>query len=201
MTSAAAVSEVERSDAGTLVIGGLKLGVITTVGVVIFALASRSMGGIAETVVQSILIIAGGLVFSIMPALTVRCRSIDGVGWAMLMGLLGALFFTVFDVIALRPLDIYHWTWDEIGGGSGFWYIPIWWMGAAVLAALGGMIVVGDPERPLRLTAARVVGFGLVAFGFIAVSGVLPANSAVMALAISLGLAADAAATMILKKG
>ena len=141
MTTAAEPMAVDRADVRTIVGGGVKLGILTAVGVVAFALLARAMSGNTETLVLSLLVLAGGVVFGYLPALWTRPRSADGIAWCTLLGLLGAVAFTVLDVVLLRPLSVYHWTWDAIGGGSGFWYIPVWWMGSAFLAWLGGMVV------------------------------------------------------------
>ena len=190
MTAAAETTNGERVDARTIVVSGVKLGLITTVGVAAFALLSRVMDGTVEMVVQSALLLAGGVVFAFLPALWTRPSTGDGIAWASLVGLLGALVFTVFDTALLRPFDLYHWTWDQIGGGSGFWYIPVWWMGSAFLAWLGSWIWAASAANAapsLGRAAAVTVAIGLVLFGLLAVT-VAPATSAVMALAFTLAL-------------
>ncbi len=173
--------------------GGLKLGVLTTVGVTVFALLSRGMSpGTAETVVQSVLVLAGGAVFAYLPAYWVRPREVDTIAWAALLGLLGALTFTIVDTAVLRPLDLYHWTWDEIGGGSGFWYVPVWWMGSCVLAWLGGWISAivgraGVAAGPLT-TAAQTAGLAVLLFVLLTAVGIAPLHTATMALAVALAL-------------
>jgi len=189
--TARAEPAIERSDARTLVRGGVLLGIATTVGVVLFALLSRGMEGVAETVVQSALILVGGAVFAYWPAAVVRPKTVDGISWAALTGLLGALTFTVFDAAVLRPLSVYDWTWDSIGGGSGFWYIPVWWMGSAVLAWLGAWVAagsgVGEDRARLAATAAQTVVVALVMFGILGLT-VAPFTSAVMALGFAIAL-------------
>jgi len=190
MTSAAGSAEPGRSDVRSIVGGGVKLGLTTAVGVVAFSILSRFLTGTLETVVQSILIIAGGVVFSYYGAAVIRPRDVDSVAWASLIGLLGALVFTVIDTAILRPLDVYPWTWDQIGGGSGFWYIPVWWMGATVLAWLGawGFSVAersgGANVTVLsgQTTAISIILF--VALGF----SIGPFTAAMMALCFSLAL-------------
>ncbi|HET7039265.1 MAG TPA: hypothetical protein VFH97_05215, partial [Gemmatimonadales bacterium] len=120
--TAVAEPVVDRADVRTVLTGGILLGVLTTIGVVAFALLSRALSGATEDVVRAVLILAGGIAFSYLPAVWIRPRTVDGIAWAALVGLLGALAFTVLDTAILRPLNLYHWTWDAIGGGSGFWY-------------------------------------------------------------------------------
>lgn len=177
----------ERYDVRTVVGGGVVLGVATAAGVALFALVSRASTGTAELVIQSALVLAGGVVFSFAPAVWVRPRSVDGIAWAALVGLLGALAFTVLDAGVLRPLEIYHWTWDEIGGGSGFWYIPVWWMGSAVLAWLGAWSARLNEGGGFARLAAMTTGVGLALFAVLALTGVAPATPAVVALGFVLG--------------
>jgi hypothetical protein len=185
---------MERTDVRTIVGGGIKLGLITAVGVAAFALLSRGMTGTTETLVQSALVLAGGLVFSYYPALQVHPRTADSIAWAALVGLLGALAFTVIDTAVLRPLDLYHWTWDEIGGGSGFWYIPVWWMGAALLAWLGSWVVAEHAARGATpspgVIAAWSLGLALVVAALLMGTGLAPFTTAAVALAFVLGLGA-----------
>jgi hypothetical protein len=182
----------DRADLRTLLVSGCQLGALTVVGVVAFALASRALAGVGEVVVQAALIAAGGIVFSYFPSVGVRPRTVDGVAWAALVGLLGALVFTIVDTALLRPLDLYHWTWDAIGGGSGFWYVPVWWMASAVLAWLGALTVAtlarGGREPAPFVTGLLTGGLAVVLFGVATALRVLPFHAAVMAMVFAIGL-------------
>ena len=193
MTTAAEPMVVDRADVRTIVGGGVKLGILTAVGVVAFALLARAMSGNTETLVLSLLVLTGGVVFGYLPALWTRPRSADGIAWCTLLGLLGAVAFTVLDVVLLRPLSVYHWTWDAIGGGSGFWYIPVWWMGSAFLAWLGGMVVAyaaqgGRDPQPL-VQGLQTGGIAVILFGIITGLTIAPFHPAVVALAFAIALA------------
>jgi hypothetical protein len=186
MTAAAEPAGAERADARTIVGGGIKLGILTAAGVAAFALLSRVMTGTPELVVQCVLVLVGGVVFSYLPALFIGPRSADSIAWTALVGLIGALVFTVIDTALLRPLNLYHWTWDRIGGGSGFWYVPVWWMLSAALAWLGGWVsAIGKagPGPSVFRPAALTVGLCVVLFGIMTVPRLLPVHAAVMALA------------------
>jgi hypothetical protein len=187
MTSAAEPAGAEHADARTIITGGIKLGILTAAGVTVFALLSRAMTGTPEIIVQSLLVLVGGIAFSFVPALWVQPRSTDGIAWTALVGLLSALTFTVFDTALLRPLDLYHWTWDRIGGGSGFWYIPVWWMLSAVLAWLGGWIwaAASRDGRPVGLAklAGLAAAICAVVFAILALTRIAPAGPAVVGLA------------------
>lgn len=204
MTSAAPSLSAERTDVRTVVGSGLKLGVATAAGVVVFALLSRATAGSTETIVQSVVVLLGGAVAAYYPAAQVAPRSVDSIGWTSMVGLLGALVFTVIDTAVLRPVDLYHWRWDAIGGGSGFWYVPVWWMGAAVLAWLGGWVHAEAVERggsahPLRLAIQTVVLGGLVAALFI-VGGLAPFHSASVALGFGVALVLRVVVARLLRR-
>ena len=179
----------ERADVRTIVGGGVILGLLTAAGVVVFVVISRVFEGPAETVIQAILVLVGGVGAAYLPALWVRPRSADGIAWTSLVGLLGALTFTVVDTAVLRPLGTYPWTWDRIGGGSGFWYIPVWWMGAAVLAWLGAWAVSFGERGSSPSVIVQRGGFTLaltaLVFVVLVVSGAAPATTAIVALSFA----------------
>lgn len=166
MTSAAVASN-SRYDVRTIVGGGIQLGAATAAGVVVFALLSRAMTGAAEAIVQSVIVLVGGAVATWWPAGMVRPRDVDTIGWTTLLAFVGAVTFTILDIALLRPLGMYHWTWDAIGGGSGFWYISIWWMGGTFLAWMGAWVYAIEARRrspPVMSLAVMSGALALVLF-------------------------------------
>jgi hypothetical protein len=203
MTAAAEPALVERSDPRAIVGGGAILGVITAIGVVVFAFVSRPMEGMAETVVQSLLVVVGGAVFAYFPSMRIQPRSVDSIAWAALTGLMGALVFTAIDTAVLRPLDVYYWTWDEIGGGSGWWYVPVWWMGSAMLAWLGGWVtanVADGGSVALPPIAAQSMIIALVVFAILVATSISPFHAGTMALAVALGLVIHVVVTSLMNR-
>ncbi|MBI2537886.1 MAG: hypothetical protein HYW06_13195 [Gemmatimonadetes bacterium] len=190
MTSPAQAVVAPQTDVRTIVGGGIKLGIATAIGVVVFALLSRALAGRTEVIVQSLLILAGGTVFAYAPSYWVRPRGVDTSAWAALLGLLGSVAFTIVDTAILRPVDLYHWTWDAIGGGSGFWYVPVWWMGSCVLAWLGAWVhsIVAARGGDVVNAALRTAGLSVLLFLGLTVSGLAPFHAAVAALAYTLAL-------------
>jgi len=182
----------DRSEVGLILRGGALMGGVTIAGVVAFALLSRALGGTAGIVVQSVLVLVGGVIFSYVPSIGTRPRTVDGIAWASLVGLLGALIFTVVDTAVLRPVHLYSWRWDAIGGGTGYWYIPVWWMGSAFLAWLGALTVAtgaqsGRAPHPL-FTGTITASLGILLFGLATTTGWLPFHAATMALAFTVAL-------------
>lgn len=188
---------MNRSDVRTILTGGVKLGVVTAGGVVAFALLSRALSpSAAETSIQLQVILAGGALAAFLPAWWVRPQDADAIAWSALVGLLGALTFTVIDTAVLRPVDLYHWTWDEIGGGSGFWYIPVWWMASAFMAWLGAWVYAASvtptrPEPAVPILAAQTFVGAELLFFLLVFAGVAPFHASVGGLAFGLTLAAQ----------
>jgi len=190
MTSAAVTTD-PRNDVRTIVWGGVRLGLATAAGVTVFTLLSRAISGSIETILQTAMVLVGGAVASFWPASMVRPRDVDTIGWTSLLAVVGAVVFTIVDIVILRPVHLYHWTWDAIGGGSGFWYIPIWWMAATFLAGVGATAYAYRPRSgvvaPARL-AGETVAIAVLLFGFISGTGIFPFHASVAAMSYGLAL-------------
>lgn len=204
MTVAGTPQAIERYDVRTIVGGGVKLGLLTAVGVTAFALLSRALdeGGL-ETLLQSLLVLAGGTVTSYAPAWWVRPRTIDGIAWTATLGLVGSVAFTVVDTSILRPVNLYHWSWDAIGGGSGFWYIPIWWMGATFLAWLGAWVAscTTPGTDDLNNAVLKTLVWALVFHILLVLLGIAPFHAATAALAYTLGLVTQVVMAALSRRG
>jgi len=188
MTSAVETRATASSGWQLIVFGGVRIGIVTAIGVAAFSLLSTALAGPVETVVQSLFVLAGGALFAYWPAAIFGPRDVDGIAWTAMIGLLGAVSFTVIDTAALRSLDLYHWTWDAIGGGSGFWYVPVWFMASAVLAWLGGWVRANSGSEAVAVTAAKTVGIGIVLAAVLIGIGLVPFHAAGIALAYVIGL-------------
>jgi len=184
----------EHADVRTLVGGGAILGALTAGGVVAFVLLTRALDGSAALVAQSLIVLAGAMLAAYLPAVWVRPRNVDGIAWAALLGLLGAVAFTVVDTAVLRPLSVYSWKWDAIGGGSGFWYVSVWWIGSAVLAWLGAWIFAighrGHRVPSVVVIAGTTVVLAAVVFAALTLSRVVRPGAPIVALAFSIALVA-----------
>lgn len=204
MTSAAQPDTQSSVQWQTIVFGGAILGLLTTIGVVVFALLTRALEGTAESVAQMILVLVGGVMVGFFPAMRVKPRDVDSIAWTAMLGLMGALAFTVLDTAILRPLDLYHWSWDAIGGGSGFWYIPVWWMGSAVVAWFGAWAVASgsrDGVPNLTVIAGRVVAIAVVLAAILMATGLVPFGAPGLALAFTLGLVVHVALNSVMNRG
>jgi hypothetical protein len=148
MTSMAhAKSEYDATDVPSVVLGSVKLGLLETVLVLLFSLASRFLGGVVETVVGGLIVLIGLAAVTMLPGLWTRARTIEGIAGAAGIGLGAAGVFLLLDVMLLQNIGTYSNRWYEIGGGSNWWYHPIWWMVGSFLPWMGAWILANQAER------------------------------------------------------
>ena len=147
----------DRSDFRTVTLGGAGVGLVTGVVVVAFLAASRSVPETAGArgVVEALIVLVAGVLAAFLPATRTAPRGADGIAGAAAIGLVGTIVFSAIDIIVLRPLKAYPWTWDAIGGGSSWWYLPVWWMLGTFLAWMGGIVTASAGARGGETTLAR----------------------------------------------
>jgi len=165
MSAPAASMQSDRSDFRTVTTSGAKLGALTAAVVVVFALGSRLLGpGLVEDLFQSVVVLVGATLIAFLPGIWVGARQTEGVAGGAAVGLVGTVVFTLVDVIALRTVRLYPWTRDAIGGGSGWWYLPVWWMCGTFLSWLGAIVVARSAtlgKGTIAGAAPPVVGTGV----------------------------------------
>src|SRR5438876_11357657 len=169
MSATAAPVASDRSDFRTVTVGGAKLGVATAVAVVAFLAASRLVpitGGLRGGV-EALIVLAAGVAVAFLPAQWTAARSTEGIAGAAAVGLVATVVFSAIDIVLLRPFKAYPWTWDAVGGGSTWWYLPIWWMLGTALAWTGAIVTAdraarGDPAL-VRAATPTVGGAVLLA--------------------------------------
>jgi hypothetical protein len=122
--------------------------------VLLFSLASRLLGGVAETVVCGLILLVGVAAVSLLPGLWTRARTIEGIAGAAGIGLGAAGVFLLLDVMLLQNIGTYTNRWYEIGGGSNWWYHPVWWMVGTFIPWMGAWILANQTVR----TGRPVVG-------------------------------------------
>lgn len=143
-----AVPTADRSDFRNILASGTLVGVITGIGVVAFVAISRLLpAGAARDVLESVLVLVGCVAVSLLPGQRAVSRTAEGVAGAAAIGLWGTVVFMAIDIVLLRPFKAYPWTWDAIGGGSSWWYLPIWWMLGTFLAWMGGLLTAARNAR------------------------------------------------------
>ena len=146
--STSAVATIDRSDFRNILVSGTKTGVVTGIAVVAYLALSRLLpAGFPREVMLSLVVLAAGVLVSLLPGEWAVARHTEGVAGAAAIGLCGTVVFMVIDIVVLRPFKAYPWTWDAIGGGSTWWYLPIWWMLGTFLAWMGGLLTAGRHGR------------------------------------------------------
>ena len=114
--------------------------------------------------VKSLVVLAAGMAVAFLPATWTAARSTEGIAGAAAIGLVGTVVFSAIDIALLRPFKAYPWTWDAVGGGSTWWYLPIWWMLGTFAAWMGGVVTAASGEATLaRRTLPAVAGTIIVA--------------------------------------
>src|SRR3989442_7307948 len=179
MTTSAAPAATDRSDFRTVMIAGAKTGALIGLAVVVFLVVTRALGpGAARAAAQTLVVLAATTAAAFLPAFWAVPRTTEGVAGSAAIGLWGTIVFSVIDIALFRPLRAYPWTWDAVGGGSTWWYLPMWWMLGTYLAWLGGMLWATRQARggvSVGRAALPVVagGVGLAAVAMLARLGVL----------------------------
>jgi hypothetical protein len=144
MTSAT----VDRSEFRHILLSGTIVGVVTAAAVLLYLALSRLLpGGLIVTLLQTIIVLAAAVAATFLPGFFATSRTTQGVASAAAIGLWGTVVFMAIDIILLRPFKAYPWTWDAVGGGSTWWYLPIWWMLGTFVAWMGALVTSGRAAR------------------------------------------------------
>jgi len=148
MTAGTAAATTDRSDFRHILGSGTRVGAAVGAAVIVYLLVSRRVpAGIAQALIQTAVVLAAAVTASLMPAQWTTARSTEGVAGAAAVGLWGTIVFMAIDIILFRPFKAYPWTWDAVGGGSTWWYLPIWWMLGTFSAWMGGLYTAGRAAR------------------------------------------------------
>jgi hypothetical protein len=159
MTSTAELNrDYDLTGVPAIVAGSVKLGLLEAIAVLLFSLASRLLGGVVETIVCGIILIAGVAAVSMLPGLWTRPRTIEGIAGAAGIGLGATAVFLLVDVMLLQNIGTYSNRWYEIGGGSNWWYHPVWWMVGTFIPWMGAWLLANQTNRNGRPS----VGQGLI---------------------------------------
>src|SRR5436190_12102800 len=144
MTSAT----MDRSEFRHVLLSGTIMGVVTAAAVILYLLVARLLSpGMVTSLLETVIVLAGGVAAAFLPGSFASSRATQGIASAAAIGLWGTIVFMAIDIILLRPFHAFPWTWDAIGGGSTWWYLPVWWMLGTFLAWMGGVVTAGRAAR------------------------------------------------------
>ncbi len=203
MTSAAELrSEHDITAVPAIVTGSVKLGLLESILVLLFSLASRLLAGPLETIVCALILLVGVAAVTLLPALWTRPRTIEGIAGAAGIGLGATAVFLLLDVMLLQNIGTYTNRWLEIGGGSNWWYHPVWWMVGTFLPWMGAWTLANQLARGGRFDVARalitvlvltvVVATLAILIGFPGARWNLPTFAIAVLPALALGTVASA---------
>jgi len=182
----------DRSDFRTVTVGGAGIGLVTGVTVVVFLAVSRLVpdaGGLRGGV-EALIVLGAGIAVAFLPAAWTGARGAEGIAGAAAIGLVGTVVFSAIDIVLFRPFKAYPWTWDAIGGGSTWWYLPVWWQLGTFLAWMGGIVTAGAAARGETTLVRRAMPVG--------VATVIGAVVTRLALGLALPVATGGAFTVVL---
>jgi hypothetical protein len=154
-------SEYDLTAVPAIVLGSIKLGLIEAVLVLLFSLASRFLSGILETIICAIILLIGLAAVTLLPGLWTRPRTIEGIAGAAGIGLGAAGVFLLMDVMLLQNIGTYTDRWYAVGGGSNWWYHPVWWMVGSFLPWMGAWILANQTARRGSPSAANAFGMAV----------------------------------------
>jgi len=119
---------------------GVKLGLLQCVLIAAFGLLQPRIAGTVELIACGLILLAGIAATIVLPGLWTRARTIEGIAGAAGIGFTAAIVFLVVDVALFQPIHLWTNRWLEIGGGSNWWYHPVWWMVGTYLTWMGAWI-------------------------------------------------------------
>jgi hypothetical protein len=164
MTSTAELhKDYDLTAVPAIVQGSVKLGLLQAVVVLLFALASRFLSGVLEVLVCGIILAIGLAAVTVLPGLWTRALTIEGIAGAAGIGLGATGVFLLVDIVLLQNLGIYSNRWYDVGGGSNWWYHPVWWMLGTFLPWMGAWLLAnqtarkGRPDVPRALVTALIL--------------------------------------------
>lgn len=175
MTSAvAADASADHTELRHVLRAAVQLGVLQSALVGAYAVASRRLAGPLELGVLGAILVVGVAATIALPGTWTKARSIEGIAGAAGIGLAATVVFLVIDVAVFQPLGIYSNRWLEIGGGSNWWYHPVWWMVGTYLPWMGAWVLANQAAKSGQGNpAALVIGTLVVAAVIMAVAKTL----------------------------
>ena len=154
--------DIDRTDVPWIVRGAVKIGLLTAIAVLLYSLVSRFTNGVVESALKAVIVAAGTYLVTFLPGQWTRARTIEGIAGAAGIGLAGTVVYLLIDVTLLQNIGTYTNRWREIGGGSNWWYHPVWWMVGTFLPWMGAFMIANQAARG-GVSVPRAAGLVVVA--------------------------------------
>ena len=163
----------DRTDVPSILRAGLKLGLLQSVFIAVFAVLQVRLEGTIELVVCGLVFLVALALTIVLPGLWTGARTIEGIAGAAGIGLAAALVFLLIDVALFQPLGLWTNRWLEIGGGSNWWYHPVWWMVGTFLPWMGAWILANQLAKGAAVSPIGAFGLTVACSVVLAVIAVL----------------------------
>ena len=162
MTAPSHATLADQTEIPLIVRASIKLGIIQTVVIVLMGVVSRGTEGPIEVAGLATLLLVGLAVSASLPGIWTNARTIEGIAGAAGIGLAASAVFMVIDMLLLQgnflPFALWTNRWREIGGGSNWWYHPVWWMVDAYLAWMGAWVLANQAAKGKAPSIAMLMG-------------------------------------------
>lgn len=146
-TAATLDSTPDTTPLPVIVKSALILAVIEAVVVLAISLVNRSLEGTIDRAISAVILTIGLIIVIFWPGRITRARTIDGISAAAGIGLAATGFFLLIDVALLQTTGTWTNRWAEVGGGSNWWYHPVWWMVGTFLPWMGAWVLANQTRR------------------------------------------------------
>jgi hypothetical protein len=147
----------DQTDAPTIARASVRLGLMESAAVLLVSLILRYLNGPLALAAAGVVVASGLALLTVLPGSWTKARTIEGIAGAAGIGLGATVVFLIVDVALLQPIGTYSHRWLDIGGGSNWWYHPVWWMVGTFIPWFGAWILAnqtsksGSPSVPAAL--------------------------------------------------
>ena len=176
MTAPSHPIAADQTEVPYIVRASIKQGLLQTAIIVAIGLISKYLDGSIETLGIAAFLVVGLAVSAGLPGIWTNARTIEGIAGAAGIGLAASAVFMVLDMALLQgnlfPFALWTDRWRQIGGGSNWWYHPVWWMTDTYLAWMGAWVLanLAAKGKTPSLAALMLLSGGLtLVLGVIAV--------------------------------
>jgi hypothetical protein len=160
--AAQATTASDYTEVPFIVRSSVKLGVFEAIVVLLFSLASRFTDGALMTGLETLILLVGLAGVVLLPGTWTRPRTIEGIAGAAGIGLGATVIYLLLDVSILQNIGTYTDRWREIGGGSNWWWHPVWWMLGTYLSWFGAFALANQTVRRGAASPAMVMVLAVV---------------------------------------
>ena len=161
MTAPSHATLADQTEIPLIVRASIKLGIIQTVIIVLMGLVSRGFDGPVEAAGLALLLLVGLAVSAGLPGIWTNARTIEGIAGAAGIGLAASAVFMILDMAFLQgnifPFALWTNRWREIGGGSNWWYHPVWWMTDSYIAWMGAWVLANQAAKGQRASIGMLM--------------------------------------------